>query len=117
MKQRVAIARVLASGASVLLMDEPFGALDAQTREMMQEELLDIWQQERKTIVFVTHSVTEAIFLSDQVVLMGARPGRIRQIFNIDLAHPRDRTGDQFVEIERTIHKMLRQETNQLERT
>jgi NitT/TauT family transport system ATP-binding protein len=117
MKQRVAIARVLASGASVLLMDEPFGALDAQTREMMQEELLDIWQQERKTIVFVTHSVTEAIFLSDQVVLMGARPGRIRQIFNIDLAHPRDRTGDQFVDIERTIHKMLRQETNQLERT
>lgn len=116
MKQRVAIARALASGASVLLMDEPFGALDAQTRETMQEELLDIWQQERKTIVFVTHSVTEAIFLSDKVVLMGARPGRIKRIFDIDIPHPRDRTGDKFVEIERTIHTMLRQETSQLER-
>jgi NitT/TauT family transport system ATP-binding protein len=113
MKQRVAIARALASGASVLLMDEPFGALDAQTRETMQEELLDIWQQERKTIVFVTHSVTEAIFLSDQVVLMGARPGCIKQIFDINLAHPRDRTGDRFVDIERTIHKMLREVTSQ----
>jgi NitT/TauT family transport system ATP-binding protein len=117
MKQRVAIARALASGASVLLMDEPFGALDAQTRETMQEELLEIWQQERKTIVFVTHSVTEAIFLSDQVVLMGAQPGRIREIFNIDLPHPRDRTGDIFVRIERTIHAMLRQETKQLGQT
>ena len=80
----------------------------------MQEELLEIWQQERKTIIFVTHSVTEAIFLSDQVVLMGARPGRIREVFDIGLAHPRDRTGDEFVDIERRIHRMLRQETQQL---
>lgn len=114
MKQRIAIARALASGASVLLMDEPFGALDAQTRETMQEELFIIRQQERKTVVFVTHSVSEAVFLSDKVVLMGARPGRIRQIFDIDIPHPRDRMSDQFVATERTIHKMLREETHQL---
>jgi NitT/TauT family transport system ATP-binding protein len=114
MKQRVAIARALANGPSVLLMDEPFGALDAQTRETMQEELLAIWQKERKTIVFVTHSVAEAVFLSDRVVLMGTRPGRIRDIFDIGLAHPRDRMDEAFVEIERKIHRLIRQEAHEL---
>jgi NitT/TauT family transport system ATP-binding protein len=114
MKQRVAIARALANGPTVLLMDEPFGALDAQTRETMQEELLAIWQKERKTVVFVTHSVGEAVFLSDRVVLMGTRPGRIREIFDIALAHPRDRMGAAFVEIERRIHRLIREEAHEL---
>jgi NitT/TauT family transport system ATP-binding protein len=112
MKQRVAIARALANGPSVLLMDEPFGALDAQTRETMQEELLAIWQKERKTVVFVTHSVAEAVFLSDRVVLMGTRPGRIRDTFDIELAHPRDRMDAAFVEIERRIHRLIREEAH-----
>jgi NitT/TauT family transport system ATP-binding protein len=112
MKQRVAIARALANGPSVLLMDEPFGALDAQTRETMQEELLAIWQKERKTVVFVTHSVAEAVFLSDRVVLMGTRPGRIRDTFDIELAHPRDRMDAAFVEIERRIHRLIRDEAH-----
>jgi NitT/TauT family transport system ATP-binding protein len=111
MKQRVAIARALANGASVLLMDEPFGALDAQTRETLQEELLGIWQHERKTIVFVTHSVSEALFLSDRIALMATRPGRIRKIFEIALPHPRDRVSAAFIEIEREIHHMIREET------
>ncbi len=114
MKQRVAIARALANGASILLMDEPFGALDAQTRETLQEELLGIWHQERKTIVFVTHSVAEALFLSDRIALMATRPGRIRKIFEITLPHPRDRTSIAFVEIEREIHHMIREETRAL---
>jgi NitT/TauT family transport system ATP-binding protein len=111
MKQRVAIARALANGASVLLMDEPFGALDAQTRETLQEELLGIWQHEKKTIVFVTHSVSEALFLSDRIALMATRPGRVRKIFEISLPHPRDRVSAAFVEIEREIHHMIREET------
>jgi NitT/TauT family transport system ATP-binding protein len=114
MKQRVAIARALANGPSVLLMDEPFGALDAQTRETLQEELLSIWQQDRKTVIFVTHSVTEAIFLSDQVVLMGTLPGSIREIFPVALEHPRDRTGAEFVAIERKVHRMMREEAKKV---
>jgi ABC-type nitrate/sulfonate/bicarbonate transport system ATPase subunit len=113
MKQRVAIARALANGPSVLLMDEPFGALDAQTRETMQEELLAIWQKERTTVVFVTHSVAEAVFLSDRVVLMGTQPGRIRDTFDIKLLHPRDRMDSAFIEIERSIHRLIREEVQQ----
>ena len=116
MKQRVAIARALANEPSVLLMDEPFGALDAQTRETLQEELLAIWQQERKTIVFVTHSVAEATFLSDRVVLMGAQPGHIKEIFDITLPHPRERTDTPFIDIERKLHRLIREETRQLGR-
>jgi NitT/TauT family transport system ATP-binding protein len=109
MKQRVAIARALANNPSVLLMDEPFGALDAHTRETMQEELLRIWEKERKTVVFVTHSVDEAVFLSDRVVLMGTHPGHVREVFDIDLPHPRDRSSDEFVALEKRIHKLMRE--------
>jgi NitT/TauT family transport system ATP-binding protein len=89
MKQRVALARVLAFNPKVLLMDEPFGALDAQTRETMQEEVTRLWERTRKTIVFVTHDIEEAVFLGDRVVCLSARPGRIREEVKIDLPRPR----------------------------
>ena len=89
MKQRAALARVLAFDPRVLLMDEPFGALDAQTRETMQEELTRVWERTRKTIVFVTHDIEEAVYLGDRVVVLTARPGRIRQEVKIDLPRPR----------------------------
>jgi NitT/TauT family transport system ATP-binding protein len=92
MKQRVAIARALVNRPRALLMDEPFGALDAQTRNLMQSELLRIWQEERKTVVFVTHSVDEAIYLADRIVIMSARPGKIKDIIEIALPRPRNRT-------------------------
>jgi NitT/TauT family transport system ATP-binding protein len=92
MKQRVALARVLAIDPEVLLMDEPFGSLDSQTRETMQEELIRLWERTRKTIVFVTHDIEEAVFLGDRVVVLTARPGRIREEVKIDLPRPRDLT-------------------------
>jgi len=91
MKQRVALARTLAYHPEVLLMDEPFGALDAHTRTRLQNDLLNIWERDRKTVLFVTHSVEEAVFLSDKVVVMTRSPGRIRQIVAIDLPRPRRR--------------------------
>jgi NitT/TauT family transport system ATP-binding protein len=91
MKQRVAIARTLAYRPSILLMDEPFGALDAHTRTGMQHELLEIWERDRKTVLFVTHSVEEAVFLSDRVVVLTRAPGRIKTIVGIELARPRRR--------------------------
>jgi NitT/TauT family transport system ATP-binding protein len=91
MKQRVAIARTLAYGPSILLMDEPFGALDAHTRTGMQHELLEIWERDRKTAMFVTHSVEEAVFLSDRVVVLTRSPGRIKETIKIDLPRPRRR--------------------------
>src|SRR3954447_20527099 len=91
MKQRVAIARTLAYHPAVLLMDEPFGALDAHTRTRLQNDLLNIWERDRKTVLFVTHSVDEAVFLSDRVVVMTRAPGRIKQIVGIELPRPRRR--------------------------
>ena len=90
MKQRVGLARALATDPEVLLMDEPFAALDAQTRDIMQVELLRIWQQARKTVLFVTHQIDEAIYLSDRVMVMTKRPGRAKKIFAIGLPRPRD---------------------------
>lgn len=90
MKQRVAIARAYAVNPSVLLMDEPFGALDAQTRTQLQEELLKTWEQEKKTCFFITHDVDEAIILGSKVVIMSARPGRIKEVVDINIPHPRN---------------------------
>lgn len=110
MKQRVAIARTYATDPSIIFMDEPFGALDALTRRYLQHELLGIWQQHRKTVVFITHSVVEAIYLADRIVLMTARPGRIKTVIPVKLAHPRDPTSDEFRAIERRVYADLDEE-------
>jgi NitT/TauT family transport system ATP-binding protein len=89
MRKRVQLARLLAQDPDVLLMDEPFGALDAQTRLIIQEEFLKIWERQRKTVLFVTHDLQEAIALSDRVVLISARPGRIKATYQVDLPRPR----------------------------
>jgi NitT/TauT family transport system ATP-binding protein len=114
MKQRVAIARALANHPSVLLMDEPFGALDAQTREVMQEELLRIWEQDKKTVVFVTHSISESIFLADRIVVMATHPGTIKEIVDVTMPHPRDRSSARFVSLEREIKRLVREEVAKL---
>jgi NitT/TauT family transport system ATP-binding protein len=90
MRQRLSIARAFATGPDVLLMDEPMGALDAQTRSLLQEDLLRLWETERKTVILVTHSLEEAILLGDRIVLMGRRPGHIKREFTVDLPRPRD---------------------------
>jgi NitT/TauT family transport system ATP-binding protein len=91
MKQRVALARMLAYNPEILLMDEPFGALDAQTRELMQDELLGLWQELRKTVIFVTHDIEEALYLSDRIVVFTARPGMVKEVLKVNLPRPRDR--------------------------
>ena len=110
MKQRVAIARALANHPTVLLMDEPFGALDAQNREILQEELLRIWQQEQKTVVFVTHSIHEALYLADRIVIMGTKPGSIREVLDIDLERPRDLAHSELIQLEKLIKRQVREE-------
>jgi NitT/TauT family transport system ATP-binding protein len=113
MKQRVAIARAYAVNPQVLLMDEPFGALDAQTRQFMQESLLDIWQKEKKTVIFITHGVEEAIFLSSRIVAMATRPGRIREIVPVDIPYPRQagiKTDPSFIKLRAQVEKIVREE-------
>jgi NitT/TauT family transport system ATP-binding protein/sulfonate transport system ATP-binding protein len=107
MKQRVAIARVLANEANILLMDEPFGALDALTREQLQDELLEIWARTKVTIIFVTHSVEEATLLADRVVVMTAGPGRIESDNKVRLARPREVSAADFNEVRRTLTDKL----------
>jgi NitT/TauT family transport system ATP-binding protein len=109
MKQRVAVARALALEPVVLLMDEPFGALDAQTRNLLQKELLEIWQKTKKTIIFVTHSVDEAVFLGDRLVVLTSRPGRICEVIPIDLIRPRDRTSIEFAQLRRQVLDLIAQ--------
>ena len=107
MKQRVAIARVLANDAEIVLMDEPFGALDAMTRERLQDELLEIWQRTGLTVLFVTHSIEEAIFLADRVVVMSPSPGRIESQMEIALPRPRDVVAPDFNDIRRELSLRL----------
>jgi len=110
MKQRVAIARAFAVEPSILLMDEPFGALDALTRRVLQRELVRVWQEQRRTVVFITHSVPEALFLADRVSLMSARPGQIKSEWRVSSARPRDVTAEPLVQFEREIYAQLDEE-------
>ena len=113
MKQRVAIARAYAVKPEVLLMDEPFGALDAQTRTQLQTELLKTWESERKTCFFITHDVDEAIILAQRVIVMSARPGRIKDIVDIDIPYPRDqetKMSPRFMELKNHIWSQVYQE-------
>jgi sulfonate transport system ATP-binding protein len=109
MRQRVAVARALALDPVLLLMDEPFGALDAQTRNLLQKELLDIWEATKKTVVFITHSVDEAVYMSDRIIVLTPRPGRVCQIFPIGLKRPRDRTGVEFARVRRDVLDLMSQ--------
>lgn len=114
MKQRVSIARALAPDPDIVLMDEPFAALDSLTRDLLQEEILRIWEKTGKTFVLITHNIEEAVFLGDRVLAMSARPGRIKEIINIDLPRPRDasvRTHDKrFAEYKERLSQLLRSE-------
>jgi len=113
MQQRVAIARALAIDPDILLMDEPFAALDTQTRELLQAELLRIWEGIKNTVVFVTHSIDEAVFLSDRVVVMTSRPGKVKKIVNIDIPRPRDdrvRNSAKFTDYRQEVWEILKDE-------
>ncbi len=114
MRQRVAIARALALDPELLLMDEPFGALDAQTRANLQQVLVDVWEQTKKTVLFITHDVREATFLADRVIVMSARPGRITAEIKVDLPRPRDILAPEFVEIERNLASLIESQNETL---
>ena len=119
MQQRAGLARALAINPSLLLMDEPFGSLDAQTREMMQEELLRILESEKKTMIFVTHSIDEAILLGDRIVIMSRRPGRIREILPVNISRPRKilsvRSQPVYIELRNSIWEMLKQDFDNID--
>ncbi|MEM3386429.1 MAG: ABC transporter ATP-binding protein [Nitrososphaerales archaeon] len=110
MKQRAALARALSLETDILLMDEPFGALDEQTRLLLGLELTRIWQETKKTIIFVTHSLSEAAFLSDRILVMSARPGRVKRIYNVDIRRPRDPNSDEVNHIKALIWNEIKDE-------
>jgi NitT/TauT family transport system ATP-binding protein len=117
MQQRVNLARALAADPVVLLMDEPFAALDAQTREFMQAELLKIWSKAKKTVVFITHQINEAIYLADRVVVMSARPGRVKDVFKVPFGRPRNlslKRDPRFLELEDSVWKLIEEESDRL---
>ncbi len=107
MRQRVGICRALVVNPEILLMDEPFASLDAQTRNRMQMELLKIWDRDRKTVIFVTHSIDEAVFLADKIVVLSKRPARVIDVVDIDIERPRDRTDEKFISYRRKIMRCL----------
>ncbi|MGP9846020.1 ABC transporter ATP-binding protein [Brachybacterium sp. 107] len=120
MRQRVAIARAFATGSPVLLMDEPLGALDAQTRMLMQEELIALWEQERKTVLMVTHDIDEAIILSDRVIVMSGRPGTVREDIAVPFERPRSfdiERSPEFGELRSRIWNLLRDDVRSAEET
>jgi NitT/TauT family transport system ATP-binding protein len=108
MRQRVAVARAMAFEPQVLLMDEPFGALDAQTREELQELIVDVWQKTKITIVYVTHNLSEAVFMGQRIVVFIPQPGRIREIVKVDLPRPRDALSPDFIRLQRRINELIR---------
>ena len=110
MKQRVGIARALANDPHILLMDEPFGALDSQTRNQMQTELLRIQNETKKTIIFITHSVDESVFLANRILILSSRPGHIVKEYKLDLPRPRDRGSPEFIAIRKSILEDLEQQ-------
>jgi len=117
MQQRVNLARALAADPVVMLMDEPFAALDAQTREFMQAELLKIWSKAKKTVVFITHQINEAIYLADRVVVMSARPGRVKDIFQVPFERPRSlslKRDPRFLQLEDAVWKLIEEESDRL---
>src|SRR5215831_7406039 len=117
MQQRVNLARALAADPVVLLMDEPFAALDAQTREFMQSELLKIWTKARKTVLFITHQINEAVYLADRVIVMSARPGRIKGMFQVPFGRPRTlhlKRDPRFLEMEDSIWQLIEEESSRL---
>jgi NitT/TauT family transport system ATP-binding protein len=113
MQQRVAIARALALRPSILLMDEPFGALDAQTRSLMQELLLSIWERDRLSVLFVTHDIDEAIFLADRICVLSTKPGRVRELIEVPLPRPRhfsQQVGHDFLELKQHVRELIHDE-------
>lgn len=109
MRQRIALAQALATKPDLLLMDEPFGALDEQTRNVLQSELLKIWEADKKTVIFVTHSIEEALLLADKVIVMTSNPGEIKQIIEVNLPRPRNRVSSSFADYYLKIRGLLQE--------